>query len=218
MPTKKPRYAGNGAGKKLRDFSSELRGKLREFYPDKEVKYDDVWGNPADDFVERILAEARWAKDELHWQGFEGTKAELRAERDDLLKRVTELEERLRSISPDLDRLLGINANPLGCADKLAEFAPNIEQAGDAIGNLPRVKRPDERQHWVAVQLAIHVLNTLKEYGIKPAATGDAYFGYTSDAIRILKLIGDDMNLIRDEQTWRDIVIEAKNADPSLLR
>jgi hypothetical protein len=213
MPTAKPRYIGNGTGNKLSDFSIELRGKLREFYPDKNAEEDPVWGHPADTFVSHILNEAWWAKSELHWLFFEGTKAELRAEHNDLLSRVTELENRMRNISSDFDRLLGNDADPLGCAEKLAELARNIERAGNAIGSMPRAKRPDEKQHYVAVELAIRVLNTLKGYGIKPAATGDAYFGYTSDAIRILKLIADDIKLILDELTWRDIVIEAKAAE-----
>jgi hypothetical protein len=68
----------------------------------------------------------------------------------------------------------------------------------------------------VAVELAIRVLRVLKEYGIKPAATGDAYWGYTSDAVEILKLIGDDIKLVRDELTWRDIIIKAKTSAPDL--
>lgn len=216
MTTAKPRYAGDGTGDKLDDFSDELRSALRKFFPDKDAFDNSIFGHPADAFVAHVLAEAWWAKSELHWQGFEGTKAELRAERDDLLKRVRELEVKLRSISSDLDRLLGINADPLGCADNLSDLAKSIELAEAAINHLPKAKRTDQKQRWVAVELAIRVLRVLKEYGIRPSATGDSYFGYTSHAVEILKLIGKDIRLVRDELTWRDIIIEAKTATPDL--
>lgn len=218
MTTAKPRYTGDGTEDRIDDFSDKLRSALRDFFPDKSACDNPVFGHPADNFVAHILSEAWWAKSELHWQALEGTKAELRAERDDLLKRVSELEVRLRNLSPDLDRLLGVNADPLGCADRLSELARNIGLAGSAINHLPKAKRNDEKQHSVAVELAIRVLGVLKEYGIRAAATGDSYFGYTSDAVEILKLLGDDIGLVRDELTWRDIISKAKAAAPEIQK
>ncbi len=216
MPTAKPRYAGDGVGETLKDFSSELRSKLREYFPDTEAVDDPEFGHPADAFVSHILAEAWRAKTDLHWQGFEGTKAELRAERADLLKLATELESKLRKISLDLDRLLGIDADSIGCADKLAELIQHVDAAEKAIDRLPRISRKDEKDHRAAVEMTIRVLRALKEYGISPTATADADFGYASAAVRILKLIGDDIKLVLSEVTWRDIIIEVKDATPDL--
>jgi hypothetical protein len=216
MPTAKPRYIGDGAGETLNDFSSELRSTLREHFPDKRAQDDPVFGHPADAFVSHILAEAWRAKADLHWQSFEGTKAELRAERNDLLKLATELEGKLRKISLDLDRLLGIDADSLGCADKLIELIQHVKAAEQAIDRLPRLSRKDEKDHRAAVEMTIRVLRALKEYGISPTATADADFGYASAAVRILKLIGDDIRLVLSEVTWRDIIIEVKDSTPDL--
>lgn len=210
MPTAKPRYKGDGAGMLIPDFSDALRNKLREFYPDKEVTPDLHLGNPTDDFVNGILAETWWAKSELFWQDFGCTKQEIRAEHSDLLKCLRNCEEKLRNLSPDFDRLLGVEADPFGCADKIKELIWHMENAEQAIEYLPTAQKPAEKRHDVSIELAVRVLRVLKEYGIPPSATHDAGLGFTSDAIKILKFIGDDIKLERGELTWRTTIIEAK--------
>lgn len=216
MPTAKARYLGGSPRKLIGDFSDLLKRKLRQYCPAQQADTDEFWGHPADEFVGHILLEARWAKEELHWHALESTKAELRAERVNLLKSLVGACQRLRTLSPDFARLLVIDADPLGCADRLDELIRHIEDTKSDIDFLPRSERKAEKNHAVAVEMAIRVLRVLQGYGIKPAATGDTTFGYTSDAVRILKLLGDDMKLVLSESTWRDIIIEAKAAAPDL--
>jgi hypothetical protein len=211
MPTAKAPYSGKG-WEKLSNFSTELRQKLRSFAPAPEHKPDSLsFGDHIDSFVEHVLAEAWWAKSELYWLSFEVTKAEMRTEVSDLLKRASELEVRLRSISPDVDRLLSINADPLGCADKLRELARSIELAEAAIDRLPQAKRDQQKERRVAVELAVRIIEVLISYKLNVSTTYTADFdGYTSDVVRILKMLGDDLQITRDESTWLDIIIEAK--------
>jgi hypothetical protein len=216
MSTAKAKYMGDGSGKRIPDFSDTLRQTLRAFYPDQNVEPDPVWGHPADAFVETILGEAWWAKSALHAQEFDSTKAEVRVEHEDILKSLRATERKLRSLSPDLDRLLGVDADPLGCADQIALMAKHLTAASEAVERMNKAKKPIDKQYVVAVELALRVLRVLHAYGIPAAATGDAYFGYTSKAIEILKLIGDDLGLVRDELTWRDIFIKAKQQAPDL--
>ncbi|TQK04957.1 hypothetical protein [Herbaspirillum sp. SJZ107] len=216
MSTAKAKYMGDGSGKRIPDFSDNLRQKLRAFYPDQNVEADPVWGHPADAFVEAVLSEAWWAKSALHAQEFESTKAEVRVEHADMLKSLLATERKLRNLSPDLDRLLGVDADPLGCADQIALMAKHVEAVSDLVEQMSKAKKPMDKQHAVAVELALRVLRVLQEQGIPAAATGDSFFGYTSNAIRILKLIGDDLRLVRDELTWRDIIIKAKQQAPDL--
>ena len=208
MPTAKARYKGDGAGKRIDDFSDSLRRKIKKHYPGEKAETDS--------FVAHILSEAWWAKAELHWRDFDCTKAEIRAEHADLLKQLTGLQGNLQKLSPDLDRLLGTDADPLGCADKLGELIGHVVRAGQQFDKLPKAKKLEEKQKVVAIELAVRVLRALKGYGIAPAATGDAYYGYTSDAVQILKAIGDDISLCRATTTWRDIIIEAKTIAPDL--
>jgi hypothetical protein len=217
MPTAKARYLGDGSGELLSDFSHQLKEELRSFYQGKNANPDlGEWVEPADAFVEEILSEAWWAKSALHVQEYEITKAEVRAEHVDLLKSLRAIEYKLRNLSPDLDRLLGIDADPLGCADQIALMAQHVITASADVARLSKAKKPVEKQHDIAVELAIRVLRVLQVYGIPAAATGDAYFAYTSNAVKILKLIGDDLGIKRDQLTWRDTIIKAKQQAPDL--
>ena len=216
MPTTRAPYSGGRSDKTIEDFSDDLKNKIRDYYPENDVEPDQRWGHPADVFVQAVLAEARFAIDELHWQKFDITKQELRAEQSDLLKVLTDANWKLRSLSPDFNRLLGVYADPLGCADRIIEMIRHVEGVLPLIKEMSIKPKPVDKQHHVAVEMAIRVLSVLKNYGIAPAATGDNYFGYTSDAVEILQAIGNDIGLSREALTWRDIIIEAKEATPDL--
>lgn len=210
MPTAKARYKGDGGRTRTKEFSSGLKLKLRGYFPDQQLDACKTWGHPADNFVTQILAEAEWAIAELHWQGLDISKPEIRAEQQDLLRLLNLAHDKLRNLSPDFDRLLGVDADPLGCADQIQRLILHVEHSGQRIESQPDRKRPAEKQHYVAVEMAIRVLLVLKQYGISLAVTCDVDLGYTSDAVLILKAIGDDISLVRSKVTWRDIVMEAK--------
>jgi hypothetical protein len=184
--------------------------KLRGYFLGRQLDACEIWGHPADDFVSHVLAEAQWAIAELHWQTLDITKPEIRAEQQDLLRLLNLAHDKLRNLSPDFDRLLGVYADPLGCADKIQSLILHVEHGGQRIEYLPGRKKPAEKQHYVAVEMAIRVLPVLKQNGISTAATCDVNFGYTSDAVRVLKAIGEDIGIFLSEVTWRDIIMEAK--------
>ena len=214
MPTAKARYLGDGVGQLIPDFSDALKLELRAFYPDKRVTLDRQWEPRNDAFVDAILAEAWWAKSALHALEFELTKAEVQAEHADLLKTLHAAERKLRNLSPALDRLLSIDADPLGCADQISLLANYVNDASAAVERLGKARKPIDKQHEILVELAYRVLEVLRFYEIPIAATGDSYFGYTSKAVTILKLIGDDLGLVRDHLTWRDIIIKTRSRRP----
>jgi hypothetical protein len=210
MPTAKPRYTGDGSGAKPPDFSEGLRAEIRKSYPDKNVQQQPPFAHPADEFVNVILAEASWAMDELYWDRFTSTKQELRAVQADLLSVLKAARDKLLNLAPDFDRLLETDADPLGCADKLTKLIARIDGAGSAIDNLPTRRKLRVRQHGIAVEMTIRILRVLRGYGIKPSATANRDLDRQSDAVRILKAIGDDMGLTLSASTWRDMIIEAK--------
>lgn len=233
MPTIKPPYKGDGAWTKPKDFSDKLFESLRSYYPDQQAETDPTWGHPADEFVGCILNAARYACEELHWQKFEITNSEIRAECEDLLCRLNDLSHKLRSLSPDFDRLLGISADPLGCAGALEALIGHVQDAVPLIDELPIAERPIEKQHRVLVEMAIRVLQVLKNYDIAPAATAGTYLRliditeskncgtedtsqYVSAAVEILKLIGDDIGLVRSKKTWLSVITDAKKNSPDL--
>jgi hypothetical protein len=62
----------------------------------------------------------------------------------------------------------------------------------------------------VALELAIRVLQVVRDHGLKDSATGDPYLDNASDAVGILQLLGDELKIVRSTATWRDTVAEAK--------
>lgn len=232
MTTAKARFQGSGAWTQVPDFSDKLKARLRGFYPEPDADDDPIWGHPAEDFVNRILAAAWWAKSELDWQKYDCTKPELRAEQVNLLNLLREARGKLRSLSPDFDRLLGIEADPLGCADKIDALIGSVERAGSLIDTQPKAQKTVDKQHEVAVEMAVQVLRALKDYGITTAATAGTQLRmaditqaasveqqeshYLSKAVEILKAIGDDIELERTETTWRDIICAAKRVASDL--
>ena len=130
MPTAKARYTGGGGRAKTKEFSSSLKTKLRDYFPRQQLGACEIWGHPADDFVSHVLAEAQWAVSELYWQTLDITKSEIRAEQQDLLHVLKLAHGKLRKLSPDIDRLLGVDADPLGCADKIQDLILHTEYGG----------------------------------------------------------------------------------------
>ncbi|MFC4160407.1 hypothetical protein [Chitinimonas lacunae] len=203
----------------LKDLSKseKLRLFLRDFYPHQSAQADEFFGHPADEFVNYLLSQAYKAIPHLDTAKRALVKQDIKAELQDLLDTLTEAQQKLRKLSTDVDRLLGVEADPLGCADKLGELIPYVLQGQQAVAQLPRRPRYDQMQHAIAVELAIDVLRAARHYGIRASATFDnIYHEYASPAVQILKAIGDDIGLVLDEYTWRDIILEAKEKYPAL--
>lgn len=223
MPTAKPRYDSGGVWKhrhyneaEWEELKERLRTKLRSFYPDKNAETCPTFGHPADAWVNYLLAEAEGAVSMMLWLRLRLTNEELRAERKDLLKTLNKADECLSNLSHDLDIMLGVDADVLGCRDKIRELVPRIEATDKCINRLPRARKIADAQHAAAVEMAIRVGRVLNGEGINVSATGDAYFGYTSEAIQILKIIGDEIGLELEPLTWRDTIIEAKQSAPDI--
>jgi hypothetical protein len=227
------------------EFSDELRQELRKFFPEHDPPKDavekdyadkmkELWGEPADNFVNEILAEARWAVSELFHLQRESRKGEMRAECANLLSSLKALkrdwskfeavEHKLRNISFDFDRLLPFEADPLNLLDHIGndpqvvdEMISHIKATIPLIEKLPKSQRPDEKQHSIAVEMAVLVLRILKNYCIAPSEYASAdHEDYESDAVKILRLLGNDIGLRFAPTTWRDIIGEAKKVAPDL--
>lgn len=223
MPRAKPRYDSDGSWK-TRNFSSEewdalsarLRSNLRPFYPDKQAVEDPTFGHPADAWSNYLLSESDSAVSMILWLRRRLTNEELRAEREDLLRTLTKAVQGLSTVSHDLDIMLGNDADVLGTRDKLKDLIARLEASDATIAGLPKAKTLREAQHDAAVEMAIRALRVVKGAGGTVAATADTYLGYVSDAVRVLKIIGDELGLYLDESTWKGVIIEAKKAAPDL--
>ena len=59
--------------------------------------------------------------------------------------------------------------------------------------------------------MTVAVMRNLDDYGFSPKSTADKGLGYVSDAVKILKIIGAALDLLLDETTFRDLMIEARH-------
>ena len=217
MPTARAGYKGDGVGPSVPDFSDDLRTKLRSYCPEWVKKEDSIQGDPVADFVNHVLVAADQSVAMLHWQRYESTKSEIRAEQVDLLKTLRSTSKKLQNLSPDFERLLGVDADPLGCADAIDALAQLVADADQLIAKLPTSKRQAEKDHEVALLLAIDILRVLQNfYDIPAAATADPDLGIESDAVKILKAVGGDIRLVLAAVTWRDTILAAKKLAPDL--
>lgn len=208
MPRIKAPYKGALKVAAPRGFSDSLRAELRKFYPDQTAPADKTFGHPADGFVEELLAAGRWARDQVAWEKSGTTRQENAAELRDLTRLLTKTRTRLRAISPDLDRLLGVDADPLGVADSIDVL---IGQCNGAANQIPKqTRRHGQAKNAIARELAVRVLRILKDHGIKPSATMNPYHGNISTAVQVLSALGDEVGLPRADLTWRDLIASVK--------
>lgn len=223
MSTAKPRYDNGGDWKYPKfnevewdDLTKRLQEKLRPFYPDKNAVDDSTFGHPADGWANVLLNEANSAISVMLWLRLRLTNEELRAEQADVLATLKKAHFCLSNLSHDFDIMLGVDADIWGCRNKISDLIPRVESATAAIDRLPRANKIRDAQHDAAVEMAIRVGRILNGCGIPMSATGDAYFGYTSEAIQILKILGDEIGIVLAPLTWRDNIIEAKQSSPDI--
>ena len=223
MPRAKPAYDTDGSWKH-REFDSaeweslqnRLLIKLKPFYPDKSADEDPTFGHPAVGWTNYLLSESWGAVSMMLWLLRRRTKEELRVEREDLLQTLNRAVICLSTVSRDLDILFGVDADVLGTRDKIKVLIPHIEDSKTKIANLPKAKKLKDANHSAAVEMAIRALRVLKGGGGTTAATADKDLGYISDAVKILKIIGDELNLCLDETTWKKVIINAHKHAPDL--
>ena len=217
MPSAKPAYDTDGRWK-VRQYdqatwdaiAERLKTKLRPFYPDESAEGDVAFGHPADQWANHLLAEASDAMSVILWHRRRLTNEELRAERNDLLKLLHKVEDRLNTVSHDLDRLFGMDADVLGTRDKVSELIPHVEASGHQIEMLPKAVPIKDAQNEAAVEVAIRCLRIVKEHGGSTAATANMDLNNISDAIQILKILGDEIGLVLSEATWRKVIAKAR--------
>lgn len=212
MARAKPRYTGKPyPGEAIKEFSDGLKKELRGFYPDQKSVEDEVWGHPADEFVREILTATDRVVSELHHMKEDVTTEEIKSEHNDLLKSLMYSEEKLKTISLGLDRLMSIDADPRGCADRIKEMIDHLEAARFLIGKLPKSKRNEQKKSLLAEEMAIRVLEILEKYNINQTAwVNPKDKAKASKTIKILMLIGAEIGMKYDPQTWGKFIRKAK--------
>lgn len=191
-------------------LSERVRQKLRRFYPDKDATECPIFGHPADSWANYLLSDAWSAISIMSGLRQRLTNQQLLVEQHDLLATLHKAARILSSVSPDLDRLFGIDADVLGTRDKIRELIPAVEASAAKVSLLPRAKKRSEADHDAAVEAAIRVLRILKDHGGRVSATANGDHKYVSDAVKILVILGDELGLCLSAATWKKVVAQAR--------
>ena len=134
MPSAKALY-DPGDGWKHRQFDSlqwedlgkRIREKLRPFFPDKAAVACESFGHPADEWANYSLSTAWSAISVIYGLGLRLTNEQLAVEQQDIFVTLQKAARVLSSVSPDVDRLFGVDADVLGTRDKILELIPLVE-------------------------------------------------------------------------------------------
>lgn len=266
MSREKAQYKGDGSDINFKDISDDLRTSLYKCIYENEKKSkhqgDAEYVNL---IVEALVTEARYMLDELQWQVLDITRGELQAEHKNLTKvvnsvktKITNLRkprsipnkaisevceglvvvsDRLKSLSPDYDRLFRGDDDPLTYSDEimgldnrfqavetndslgvliggalhsLNQLSDVLSGIDETISGLEAKPKVSDLQHDIAVETVIRVINVLELFDIESSAT--FHEGYDDGAliVQVVDLIGKDLKCNRSSITWRNIIIKAK--------
>jgi len=188
-------------------FKSELRTAIGRKQPRGRKSKSNT--QETENFIEVLMQSADWALGHTTALRLETTKAERLAECDDLIGTLRETMGKLRSISPDLDTLLGVDFDPLAAADDVEKLVSRLVrvsmriEAFKAHHFVKGRKQKTNRQSilkTIATELAHRVTSDASSFGVKPTASTVSF------VVTILEVIGDNVGLAYSASTWRDIL------------
>ncbi len=266
MSREKAQYKGDGSGINFKDISDDLRDSLYKcIYENEKKSKHQGDAEYVSLIVEALVTEARYMLDELQWQVLDITKGELQAEHKNLTKvvnsvrnKITNLRkpksilnksisevceglsvvsDRLKNLSPEYDRKLGVDDDPLKYSDEIMVLAnrfqvvetndslemlmcnalQSLNQLSDVLSGIDQTiagleakPKVSDLQHDIAIETVIRVMNVLELFDIESSAT--FHEGYDDGAliVQVIDLIGKDMRCNRSPITWRNIIIKAK--------
>jgi hypothetical protein len=167
--------------------------------------------SPEDCFVDDVLRAAEWARDQLDLEASALPRPDVEAELLQLQVLLETVVTKLRTLSRDVLNLLSIDLDPVDCADRNERCQVCIREASTKTKSLDTKMQAHRARAMIAHELAIRVLRVAHGYGMKIAASGSDGSGtYVSDAIKLLKLVGDHIGIKRQLLTWRGIVAKVK--------
>jgi hypothetical protein len=219
MPTAKAQYDCFGEKKSQKfkfsqqewdELHQRVRRELRSLYPHNDVEDDPTFGHPADAWASCLLEVAHAAASMWHWLAERLTNEELRAEQAHIPRTLDKAKASLSEMSYDLHNLLDPEVDVLECRDLIGKLIPYIEKSPEKIKTLDRAMKYSEVQHKAALEMAVEVVRFLENDGAPVTATANKVHGYFSNAVKILKVLGDALKLRLDETTWRDLLSEAR--------
>lgn len=206
MSTAKPAFQGTDDRmpanwpKPLPEIKKTCRDALKA-----ELKAAGTGRAKTNELIAQLVAEARNRQADVHYARQELGKEQLLVELKNILESAEKLADKLTKMSDELAILLPIEADPKEARDLIEALLLHLKAAYTRIEELPRKPKPNERLRSIAEELAINCLHLLQQYGITCTAYADDN-GNASPAIKILKIIGDEIGLVNELATWKVLI------------
>lgn len=216
MPTAKPRFDGDAPWKFTPLSSNKWAVRISKFQidlkklldPNNKIIACPHWGHPIENLANILFAAASSAIDMEYWLNRRLTNEELRVEIKCFLTDLRKNRKSTRTISHDLVVLIG--EPDLNYRNIDQTFTYPLQSALPKVASLPQAKKIKDVQHKAAVGMTIRVLHILADHEIPITATADPYREYFSIAVKILKMLGDALNLCLEETAWKKAIIKAR--------
>jgi hypothetical protein len=157
------------------------------------------------DWVGYLVGEARTLNDWLIEREEHTTREELKLEQSDIVTAVASLSDKLRHLSPDFNRLLAVDAQPLFIADELDRLHQQLQDIDTTIqGRKPK-------KSFYLIEFTVRVVQLLDGFNIPVTST---LKGDISDslAIDLLGALGRAAGADIEDATWRDYLTQANES------
>lgn len=211
MSRPKARFNGSQKSGRVKELTDNELQRLRDLWPHGGIA-SEVWGHPSDQFAESLTAVVQEVRAQRLQDRAAVTKEDACAELRKVAQQLREAEQMLRTLSPDVDVLLGVEADPFGCADTINVLLSRFQHAEDACVKMYSMLSSAERDKRLALDICVQVAEVLKDHGINVAATAVVDFAQQSQAVTACVVVGELSGICRSPATWRDLLAEVLNA------
>jgi len=209
MSSPKARFTGAQPRSRVRDLTHAEVLRLRDLWPRGGI--ESAWGHPGDEFAASLGDVVLGVRAQRHREIV--SREDARAELHRVARQLREAEEMLRTLSPEVDVLLGVEADPLGCADKIQVLLARFEQAEAAHATLYAGLSSAEHERRLMLDVCVQVSGVLRDHGIEVSATAVVDLQQQSVAVACCAAVGELSGIPRSPATWRDLLADVRRTE-----
>lgn len=209
MSSPKARFTGAQLPSRVRDLTYAEVLRLRDLWPKGGI--ESAWGHPGDEFAASLGDIVLGVRAQRHREIV--SREDARAELHRVARQLREAEEMLRTLSPEVDVLLGVEADPLGCADEIRAMVERFRRAEVAHATLYAGTSNAEHERRLALDVCIQVAGVLRDHGIEVSATAVVDLQQQSVAVACCAAVGELSGIPRSPATWRDLLADVRRTE-----
>lgn len=207
MTSPKARFTGAQQPGRVADLKEAELERLRALWPGDR-------GNPGCELFAACLADVVLGIRAQRQQGrILVSREDARAELVKVAQQLREAERMLRTMSPDVDVLLGVEADPLGTADAIKALLSRFQQAEAQHATMYAGTSNAEHERRLALDVCIQVAGVLRDHGIEVSATAVVDLQQQSAAVACCAAVGELSGIPRSPATWRDLLADFRRTE-----